>query len=1514
MAKDESNTSGLEQTFKALRSRDPSKVGKKIVSPHPDYKRIPKHNYAPTASVETGSWGTGMARYAATNSGIIYGQPQFFSPVHTPINWQIPSKRLEQYQWARFFYENEPKVASAIDFYSEFPMSDFEHECRNRDVKLHFDKLKDKLELPKWCRLISHEIHLLGDCFPFVEIDCPVCYGTGKVGDEICEHEGGTIRRIVILNPDYVEVHTTSINPEPMVALRPDEELINMVQRKMPGYEKLSPEVIALISSGQPIRLDNRNVSHLKYGECGYQKFGIGMVRRLFPILSYKTKLMVAQWIVAERLIVPIKIVKVGSDERPAGPADIADVQAQLSQTANDPNLTIVTHHAFDLDFVGACYDKDTEVLTENGWKRYDDVSKNYDEKIATYNLNNNMLEYKIPQEYHEYSFDGDMCHFEGEYIDVCVTPNHRMLAAKPKWNVKTKKCDIFEWGAERADNIIVNTQFKNTLDWEGYVPDELPYKSECKLKDLSLDDYLKFLGFYISGGSIKVDNEKSNAVQICQCANNECFADIDSIMEKLCKVQKTLSKREKYGWKDCMYWLINDVHMARQMQEKYGHKAPNKTIPRWVLNLPKRELSILLTALMNGDGNVRFSENREIIFKYTTTSKQLSDEVLEIVTKLGYSAQTSFEPKTKDSYHDKYLVYWSDLKSKIGYSVIRSSHIKREKYYGKVWCFTVSNGYFVTRRNGKVGIHGNSGRVLTLSNEFEFINQEILDGMMINNALLNGEGPNFCLSDCSRVLCDTGLKYRDEIDIEKDLIATFNKETGELEYQKAIRKYEYEWNSIDGDSPPLKHFKTNRIDMLVTPNHRMLWAERKLTTNPDFKTNRIDMLVTPNHRMLWAERKLTTNPGEGAQKVNGQKEGFGDWIVSEAENVKVRGRFRSCFDSWNGITKDKGLYFGLKTPDFLSILGWYVSEGYRCFNKKKTKIIGINIAQSESANYETYCKIKKTFVKCGIVFSETSRRDSFNLSSKKSNKKLIEYLSSNCGGYSNTKCIPKEIKNMSQDNLRILLDALVDVDGSERPATKKKPTDKKYYSYITVSRQLRDDVIEILFKLGYSPRFNTIEFDSNNLQTQYTISWTDTNLGKFPVLDSRKWDNKNKKCNSKLEEVISDEDYVGKVWCVEVPNHFILTERNGLFGIHGNSSAAVGIEAMIQRLNTFRGEIAKWIEKHLYLPEAKRQGFVETNPETGEEEYIVPKIKWGSMHLRDQQQYRTFVIQLYDKGLLSAQTVLEAFDLDPDQEIERKRYDALQFMAIGQGFGPSAMGGAGGGGFSGMPPLGGGGGDMGGGPPIGAPGGEMGGPGTPVGGPPSPVGGGVGGPMPKSSPITAEVANPNQFGGKVLKKKTRDRIQSEQKKIFRQQEIYGVMGTDKQGYFRDEKGRITFTKAERGLIPKLMQAQKDGLLKEAIYPQYRVQAAGQEYALDFGIPELKIGIEADGEVFHGSKDQIERDQARDMKLQQQGWTILRFTDTEIERQGPQIVRTVLQEIMRKRMWLEKNAQDLKAK
>ena len=342
-------TTNLEETFKALREGRPS----------PNFAEentaIPSQNFSAPALAHTGAGaGGGMFKYAS--SGVIYGQPQFFSPVHTPINWQIPSKRKETYQWANFWYENEPKVASAIDVYSQFPINGFKNECKDLKIKKYYDDLCKKLDLDDWLRVISHELYRIGDCFPFLEIECEHCGGSGvdPYTGTSCEHKGGSWKRIVVLTPESVEVYTNPLTPDPVIALLPDEELRTLVIRGGPGSEKLGQHIKEYIVAGKPIPLDNRNVSHLKLGDRAGVRYGTSIIRRLFPYLAYKTKLMTAQWLVAERMILPIKIVKVGSETRPAGPQDIANVQSQLAQTANDPNLTLVTHHDFDLEWYGA--------------------------------------------------------------------------------------------------------------------------------------------------------------------------------------------------------------------------------------------------------------------------------------------------------------------------------------------------------------------------------------------------------------------------------------------------------------------------------------------------------------------------------------------------------------------------------------------------------------------------------------------------------------------------------------------------------------------------------------------------------------------------------------------------------------------------------------------------------------------------------------------------------------------------------------------------------------------------------------------------------------------------------------------------------------------------------------------------------------------------------------------------------------------------------------------------------
>jgi len=276
--------------------------------------------------------------------------------VRVPPTYTITANGVSIYQ-CRFYYSNEPKVAACIDFLSQFPLNGFVLECKSKKVLKYFERLFKRIKLEYWLKAISFEYYLLGDVYPFVETECSKCGGSGYLPDgSSCDHMGGTIQRIKILNPDWITVHNNPIADEPVFTLEPDDELKQIITQKFPReiYDKLPSNLIASISSGAPIVLSNRCISHIKYPGSTYGSYGEAPSRRCFTYLAYKTKLMTANWIVAERLVLPIRIVKIGSDNRPASQADLSDVANQIAAVANDPNLTLVTHHAFEYSWEGA--------------------------------------------------------------------------------------------------------------------------------------------------------------------------------------------------------------------------------------------------------------------------------------------------------------------------------------------------------------------------------------------------------------------------------------------------------------------------------------------------------------------------------------------------------------------------------------------------------------------------------------------------------------------------------------------------------------------------------------------------------------------------------------------------------------------------------------------------------------------------------------------------------------------------------------------------------------------------------------------------------------------------------------------------------------------------------------------------------------------------------------------------------------------------------------------------------
>ena len=204
-------------------------------------------------------------------------------------------------------------------------------------------------------------------------------------------------------------------------------------------------------------------------------------------------------------------------------------------------------------------------------------------------------------------------------------------------------------------------------------------------------------------------------AVTITQLPKTKGYVPMKECMEKMpYKIRVGGQKNNRD------YWCISDKSLATYIGNLFGQRSWNKFIPAWIKNLPKEKLDIILYAMYLGDGSCHGHSihSRDIgSYRITTVSRKLADDIQEIAFKCGYFAKISTKPADPESNRrEKYNVYVikSDTKSRAkmrkSSPAIRPSDVSAEYVVAKkVFCVEVENHLFVTRRNGKIGIHGNS-------------------------------------------------------------------------------------------------------------------------------------------------------------------------------------------------------------------------------------------------------------------------------------------------------------------------------------------------------------------------------------------------------------------------------------------------------------------------------------------------------------------------------------------------------------------------------------------------------------------------------------------------------------------------------------------------------------------------------------------------------------------------------------------------------------------------------------
>jgi predicted nucleotidyltransferase len=365
------------------------------------------------------------------------------------------------------------------------------------------------------------------------------------------------------------------------------------------------------------------------------------------------------------------------------------------------------------------CFTDDTEFLTDNGFKKFDDITEL--DKLATVCLDNTSrkmahrahylgVEYQNYTEKFDTLFNGSLHNFYGNHLDVCVTPNHRMIF-RPVSKMFNKP--LKEWSLESAANLGESFDFLKTID-----PNNKNYNNGNVFDDLiiSPEDYMKLMGAFISDGIFTFCKNKPVTIDISQKESNTLHSWMKAFYKKYKNKipislyeYKTNKAENKLKDMVAITLSISDKSLVNKLYNDCG-SFKEKRIPRWVFGLSKKLMEIMYNHMHYGDSAVRNTHFQSSI--YYTSVKSLADQVQELAILCGWEASIygpySLSLNNKQENTDIYHVH---INKNVQYNHRLSVNINLRKIKvtnQRVVCFSVPNSTLIVRRNGHVSIQGN--------------------------------------------------------------------------------------------------------------------------------------------------------------------------------------------------------------------------------------------------------------------------------------------------------------------------------------------------------------------------------------------------------------------------------------------------------------------------------------------------------------------------------------------------------------------------------------------------------------------------------------------------------------------------------------------------------------------------------------------------------------------------------------------------------------------------------------
>ncbi len=499
------------------------------------------------------------------------------------------------------------------------------------------------------------------------------------------------------------------------------------------------------------------------------------------------------------------------------------------------------------------------------------------------------------------------------------------------------------------------------------------------------------------------------------------------------------------------------------------------------------------------------------------------------------------------------------------------------------------------TRRKGITSLVIGSLRDLRVGHYKRLAKDSTIEGdeAELNNVVSQGLKVflNACFAGDTYIVTPEGIKNIKEIRLG-DHVVNINPDSRAIEIDRVIEVQHFPY---DGE---MYHFRDRRfLDLLVTPNHRFLTIDNRVSSRTGMKfrtaeeiflqTNMkipkvasgVELGVPARISLLETAKKL----GALANLYPGQGTRLSSWFrrLSPALRTKIRnrgtvdkngskvvGQLRSHYRlpavelseaELDDVEKSGGFVLlgdkkGSKIParndaiHLASLCGWFVSEGSPHFtderfyptggHRGKTWAVAISQSQGKGnlMGLPYRGEIRQLLERLGFQFSTDSADKKYY---QISNHILYDWLVSNCYEADAsrhdafTKRIPRFVFN-SEASMGAFFESAYKGDGSRRGRR-----------YSTTSVKLAEDMVVLLSLLGSKSK---IKFDVND--GIYRVIFRNSS-----VKLTRSGDEKHK--------FVKKVPYNDTVYCVTTEkNHTVIAGRNGRFVHVGQSYGVMGFEA----------------------------------------------------------------------------------------------------------------------------------------------------------------------------------------------------------------------------------------------------------------------------------------------------------------------------------------------------------------